>query len=293
MKVPYAALYTLHLIARLGTLRQVSEQLHLTESAISHQIKRLESQLGFTLVYKAGRNVRLTPEARTLIEQLSPSFDHIDQVVKRPLQQSRSLTIFCLPSLLEPWLLPRLIPFQQTNPDINLAIRYFSSSPEYLDESSVRIGAFTLNQTIPNPVHKIFSGETLPVCSPIYLSQHNSLDKPEEFLQADLLHDQDSTSWQQWFADQNLTLTPHAQTLYEDFHLLKMATLAAQGIALCPAELIRNELEAGSLVALSQRKGNIGRYYGIEQNRYAQREVNALVEHLLFDKKTNSPSLYQ
>lgn len=284
MSLPYTALHTFHLAVRFGNLKQTAEHLNLTEYAVSHQLKRLEAQLGYALFYKSGRQLKTTPEGAKLSAELAQPFDHIDQVLLEKKQQTHNtLTLYCLPSLLEPWLLPRLLTFKQTHPDYDLVIRYFSSAPDYLDEHSLRIGSHEASGSTPYSLTTIFSGETLAVCSPIYLSQHPELPSLNGLLEAALLHDHSELSWQDWFAQQGKQLSYPATMIYEDFHLLKMATLAAQGVALCPEALIQKDLESGTLIALSSYKGNLGRYYGIERNRYAHANIRLLVDHLCQD----------
>lgn len=282
MSLPYTALHTFHLVVRFGTLKQTAEHLKLTESAVSHQIKRLEDKLGYALFYKSGRQLKTTPEGTLLAKALEQPFDHIDQVLlnKQP-QSHNTITLYCLPSLLEPWLLPKLLNFKEAHPDLELAIRYHSSAPDYLDEHSLRIGSHEANITYYYRVTRLFSGETVPVCSPIYLSQHPALTSKDGLLSANLLHDHSPHSWTQWFAQRGQQIEQPASLIYEDFHLLKMATLAAQGVALCPEVLIQQDIQLGTLVTLSEQKGNLGRYYGIEHNRYAHNNVCQLVEHLI------------
>ena len=61
---PYTALHTFHLAVRFQSLKCTADHLHLTESAVSHQIKRLETQLGYTLFYKSGRQLKVTSEGK-------------------------------------------------------------------------------------------------------------------------------------------------------------------------------------------------------------------------------------
>ncbi|AWX99429.1 hypothetical protein A8139_04980 [Marinomonas primoryensis] len=278
---PYTALHTFHLAVRFQSLKCTADHLHLTESAVSHQIKRLETQLGYTLFYKSGRQLKVTSEGKRLSSELSASFDHIDQVLSDPANTPiNAITIYCLPSLIEFWLLPRLLKFKETHPNSELVINYHSSSPDYLDEHSLRIGSHEKDKHSPYMRSKILSGETIPVCSPIYMKQHQSFSS-KDLLEADLLHDHTEQSWKDWFVLQGLALNKPPQLLYEDFHLLKMATVAAQGIALCPEALIQNDLEDGRLIALSTQRGNIGRYYAIERNKYADTGINTLIKHLI------------
>jgi DNA-binding transcriptional LysR family regulator len=282
MSHPYTALHTFHLAVRFKSLKHTAAYLHLTESAVSHQIKRLEAQLGYVLFYKSGRQLKVTPEGRRLSNELAAPFDHIDQLLSTPTdERHHPLTIYCMPSLIEPWLLPRLLTFKETQPNYEFVINYHSSAPEYLDEYSLRIGSHEEGDSSPYLRTKILTGETIPVCSPIYLARFTLPISSTDILAADLLHDHQQDSWQAWFSAQGLTLNKPTKLLYEDFHLLKMATIAAQGIALCPQTLIQEDLDNGILVALSKQKGNIGRYYAIEHNQYAHADIQTLLQHLL------------
>lgn len=277
---PYTALHTFHLVVRFQSLKHTADHLHLTESAVSHQIKRLEAQLGYTLFYKSGRQLKTTPEGKRLSSELSAPFDHIDQILSEPKNTiHNTITLYCLPSLIEFWLLPRLLKFKKAHPNYELIIKYHSSSPDYLDEHSLRIGSHEKESHTPYIRSKILSGETIPVCSPIYMNQQHVFSS-KDLLETDLLHDHTEDGWRNWFALQGLTLNKPTQLIYEDFHLLKMATIAAQGVALCPEALIQEDLESGTLVALSTKKSNIGHYYAIEQNKYAHSSINTLVKYL-------------
>lgn len=282
MSLPYTALHTFHLVVRFGTLKQTAEHLKLTESAVSHQIKRLEDKLGYALFYKSGRQLKTTLEGALLSKELEQPFDHIDQVLlNKKSHSNNTITLYCLPSLLESWLLPKLLKFKDANPDLELIIRYHSSAPDYLDEASIRIGSHEATNSSPYIVDHLFSGETVPVCSPIYLSQHPDINTMKGLLNTTLLHDHSATSWEQWFERNNHQLEQPASLIYEDFHLLKMATLAAQGVALCPEVLIQQDIQMGNLIALSEQKGNLDRYYGIEYNRYAHNNVRHLADCLI------------
>lgn len=281
MSHPYNALHTFHLIVRFGNLKRTAEHLNVTESAVSHQIKRLEIQLGYSLFYKSGRQLKITPEGNRLATELTAPFEHIDQALNHTQQKSKqAITIYCLPSLIETWLLPRLLSFKQAQADYDVIINYHSSAPEHLDEHCLRIGSHEKDAALKYPTQQILVGETLAVCSPIYLSRHGVMSSSQALLEADLLHDHSAESWRDWFAHQGLTMQQPVQVLYEDFHLLKMATLAAQGVALCPPALIQTELNQGRLVVLSDQSGNIGRYYAIEHNKYAHVSIRTLVKYL-------------
>lgn len=279
--IPYNALHTFHLAVGFGSLKRTAEHLCLTESAISHQLKRLEQQVGCQLLYKSGRQLRPTSAGQQLADRLRAPFADIqDAVDTLGSTDSHSLTLYCLPSLLDCWLLPRLIPFKAEYPMYDLEIRYLQSAPEHLNESALLICSRDKEDKTSAVSHTLLCGETLPVCSPIYLQQKDRIQSAEDLLHTDLLHDQAEYPWRDWFAEQGLTYDEKPHFLYEDFHLLKMATLAAQGVALCPISLIGMELENGQLVTLSTQRGNRGRRYVLEHSLFACQGIRELSNYL-------------
>lgn len=281
MSLPYNPLNTFLLSIKLGTLKRTSDHLCLTESAVSHQLKRLEEQLGYSLFYKEGRQLKPTKAGVYLAKKLAQPFQEIDEVLSQLSEQlENSIHLYCLPSLFESWVLPRILTFTQRFPKIQFSIHYQQSAPNLLDESSLLIGCRE-NASLPTEhiFHPIFSGETQAVCSPIYLNQHN-IPSPASLQESVLLHDHSEVAWQIWFKEQNLPYSERGKFVYEDFHLLKMATLAAQGVALCPTHLVQNEIKSGKLHVLFPHITNKERHYGIEYHHTHSQSIQHLIRFL-------------
>lgn len=283
--IPYSALRAFQKVVQLGSLKAAAESLHVTESAISHQLKKLEQCTDTQLLYREGRGLKVTKKGRALADRISTPFSDIDYAYEDIKQQRESnLNIYCIPSLINDWLMPRLVAFNQSVPDMSVSLKYLQSMPTHIDEHSICIKSIEVNGTQRYPFEILMNGETIPVCSPLYLAQRGPINTHECLTQQTLLHDQNTNSWNDWLTRLGLEHKQQTQQIFEDFYLLKFAAMAAQGVALCPINLIQNELAEGTLIQLFQEQGNIGRKYVIEHNHRPSPATQLLLQYLLKDE---------
>lgn len=116
---PLPALRAFEAVARLGSVTRAAEELHVTHSAVSHQVRQLEEYLGIALIDRSARRMHLTPDGRVYAYQIRQSLQQIGGMTERITQraQSEHLTIAVLPSFATHWLIPRLPSFWQEYPD--------------------------------------------------------------------------------------------------------------------------------------------------------------------------------
>src|SRR5258708_21521824 len=110
--------------ARHLSFTQAASELNVTQTAISHQIKRLEEELGIPLFVRQNRALTLTPEAQDYLPGIRAAFNDMRLATDRLLRKDddRVLTVSTLASLAAKWLLPRLSAFQETRPGIDVRI---------------------------------------------------------------------------------------------------------------------------------------------------------------------------
>lgn len=260
-----SALKTFEVIAYSGSLTAAASLLNVTQSAVSHQLRRLEAVLGDRLIIRQGRGIGLTPRGAQLAEELRAGFTRIDAAVdtfvKR--QHGHQLRIGCLPSVAVRWLIPRLERFRQRHPDISISFQYAGALEERLPRDADVLITWQDGAPSVSAEHlRLFSGATWPVASPLYLEETAPPATPADLLNQELLHDESPRSWRQWFQRHGL-MPPLLDTgvLYQDFNLLSAAAVAGQGVALCPPVLIENELAQGTLVRLFDAPANQERAY--------------------------------
>jgi len=130
-KVPLHVLPGFIATARLGNLSRAAASLHLTVSALSHQMRGLELQLRKTLFARRPRGLALTDAGDRLLAAVAPHYEKIELALRPDRERTeQSLTLSVMPSVASSWLLPRLAEFVALNPEIDLSVH---SSVELVD----------------------------------------------------------------------------------------------------------------------------------------------------------------
>ena len=149
---PLPALRAFESAARLGSVTRAAEELHLTHSAISHQIKQLEELTGTLLFQREGKRIALTPAGRQYAYQVRQSLQHIAQATQSVTQHARDdvLRISLLPSFATHWLIPRLADWYKKHPNIQLVLDASLEVIEFETDTAdcaIRMGNLTRDGT--------------------------------------------------------------------------------------------------------------------------------------------------
>ena len=250
---PLNALKCFEAAARSGSFSRAAEELHVTQSAVSHQIRQLEEWFGFALFDRQGRQTVVTPKAGELARALAEAFDIMGAACKRIAHSDAgpSLTIGSLPSIATIWLIPRLATFFREHPQISVKVVYalHGQAIDFEDfDIAIQWGEGEWRKA---RVTRFLEGATVPVCSAALLDKEGPFASPQSLLGKPLLHDTDRFGWQNWMRAAGLKYSgPSPGPIFEDFNLLRAAALAGQGIALCPASLVVDDIASGRLVKL-------------------------------------------
>lgn len=168
---PFAALKAFRAAAQLGSFRQAARQLSLTESAVSHQIKRLEELLQTQLFVRRGSGTELTPSGRDYFEQIDPALGLISTATQSLLAPTgRPRIVLTLPpSLAINWLIPNLANFEETHPDLDLELiattRLLNLRQEHAD-IAIRHGAGPWSDVTSE---FLLAESAMPVAQPGYI----------------------------------------------------------------------------------------------------------------------------
>lgn len=238
--------------ARLGSFTQAATELHLTQTAISHQVRTLEAQLGQPLFDRSGRQPTLTPDGAKLQQLCTEYFDRIDalcQEMKAEGKQKRPLRISLAPAFASRWLTPRLADFWANN-DIPLDLIPSAQIVDMQQQNidlAIRCGSGHwpgLTAELLMPVRET------PLCAPSLLSGQHPLEHPSDLRHHTLLHERDRDGWTQWLDDHEL-LGGGSNTgiICHDSIMLYDLMIAGQGVGLGSYSIIEKELGNGTLVA--------------------------------------------
>lgn len=194
------ALAVFAVAARHQNFAQAAQELHLTASAVSHHVRRLEEVLETQLFLRHARGVRLTAEGRQLADAASAAFTDVAAVAHHlhPDADSVPLRISTLRSLSYCWLLPRLPRFTQAHPHIRIELHTGSGLDRY-DDNGPEVGIrYGLGQWPGLRAQHLMDDYLFPVASPA-LAGVESLADPARIADLPLLTDLSPQGWRDWF----------------------------------------------------------------------------------------------
>ncbi len=185
---PLNTLRAFEAAARHESFLRAAEELHLTPSAISHQIRTLEEHLGVTLFHRRPRAVALSHAGRAFVPAVADALDGIARAAGRIAADSdaRVLTVTAAPVFAMGWLIPRLVDFHNSHPELEVRL---DTSLELLDlgASDVDVGIrYTTSPEYPGMcVELLFHEQPAVICSP---AMARGIDGPADLRDVTLLH---------------------------------------------------------------------------------------------------------
>ncbi|MDE2613915.1 MAG: LysR family transcriptional regulator [Burkholderiales bacterium] len=243
-------------VARRLNFRAAAEELHLTQPAVSRQIRSLEGELGAPLFVRGTRHVELTGAGRQLLDVVEPFLGRLDATVRtlRSTARRRPVTVTTFPSFASLWLLPRMAELQQRHPDIDIRISAVDQFVES-DDPEVDLGLRYCRPHETPPGSTLMFGEVLtPVASPALLAR-TKLRVPADLARHTLLEEDDRRpsaqflNWRHWLEQQGAPLLEPRGWIYLNYTYQQIqAALAGQGVALARMALVAESLARGELV---------------------------------------------
>ena len=248
---PLNALRAFEAAGRHLSFKRAAAELHVTQAAVSHQVRALEAQLDVTLFVRLHRALRLTPAGARYLPALSEAFDrlHDASAALRARPARQRLVLSTVPSFGANWLVPRLGGFRKRHRDVDLVVL---SSSELVDfardpvDVGIRFGAGKYPGV---RAELLFGEEYLPVASPKLLRGRKALRRPADLRRHTLLHDESHDAWRAWLAAAGADgVDPERGVVFSDSAQLVAAAAAGQGVALARKLLATPHLRARTLV---------------------------------------------
>ncbi len=235
-------------VARCGGVSRAAEELNLTHSAVSHQIRALQSELGITLFEKSGRGLLLTEQARVYVQRIESAFKEIEEATLEVTTHNRHrLRISTIPSFAARWLLPRLGDFIATCPDVDVEVQ---SSHRAADVKGGEVDIGIRFDTGPHPglySERLMRDWLFPVCSPEFAKKYALCDT-SGIDGVPLMHSE-REPWSSWFPAAGIVADePEHGILFNDSALMLQAAAAGQGLCLARQSIVYDELQSGRLV---------------------------------------------
>jgi DNA-binding transcriptional LysR family regulator len=250
-----ARLRTFEAAARLQSFALAAQELHLTASAISHQMRDLEQYFGRALFERRHRKIQTTHEGRRLFDSLSRLFDALEAScaeVQLP-TQDEVLSVHCAPSLALKWLGPRLPQFVAQHPSVNIRL---TTGAEPVDLTVMRDIDVAISYGAPRsrPTVKVMSlgdERIAPLVSP---TLHRAEESAAQTLERLVLIDSSLSplGWGPWFEHNQLALPARTRPSFDRAAMAIAAAVDGLGVVLESTRLAGREIERGELVVLGE-----------------------------------------
>jgi len=251
---PLHALQGFVAAARYGNLSRAAESLHLTVSALSHQMRALEARLGYPLLRRQARGVALTADGQRLLDRIAPHLDAIAQALQ-PFAARRGnvLTISATPSMASAWLVPRLGSFLAEHPQVEINLQSSEAVVDFAAQDGIdaalRIG---LGPWPGLTAEHLFDEWLVPMASPALIARMGGGDAPP-LPEWPLLGDNDG-QWNRWFAQFGGEAPRRYVAVFDSSESHHRAALDGVGVALGRLTRARLLLDSGQLRRLSPER---------------------------------------
>lgn len=294
---PLNSLRSFEAAARHGSFRNAADELCVSVSAISHQIKQLEQTLNIELFIRKTRAVELTKIGKQYYPILREAFDKIADGTDLILKPTRSdvLTIQLYSTLAIRWLIPRLPDFQSKYPHISVRLNTSQLDVDF-DQSDVDACVMIGNKAA-NGLHYsyLFSCEVFPVCSPNLLKGKNRLERPEQLSDYTILQVYPSDrDWYIWLDEMGCTnVDPESGLQFDSYDHAISTALQGMGIALGMQPYVGKDLSSGMLIEPfpgMRAKHHSEWYFVYRQEKFEQKKIQ-LFESWLIGQILSDPEL--
>ena len=250
---PFAAVKAFEAAARHCNFQLAAEELGISASAVSHQVKALEDFVAMPLFIRRNNRLILREEGQAYFERLSVALDGIEMatdVLARSTGRSQ-LTLNLFPSLADVWLIPQLGDFHQKHSDIAVRLSTSELAGDGLNREADFALVYLPKENVPENAAVLFSDDIVPVAAPEYLAAHGQIESPEDLLQHTLIASlSEDEEWKTWFEAQGVA--DHRNARYLELDMCSSCLKAAKeglGITMGRRPYLDHDLAAGRLVA--------------------------------------------
>ncbi len=238
--------------ARHLSFTRAAAELSVTQTAISHQVRHLEDQLGVRLFDRLPRELRLTSSGAMLYPALAEAFDRIGEAVSRvrAAPAARTLTVSVTPTFGSRWLAQRLGRFWREHPDVDLRLHH---SVHLVDmaRDDVHLAVRWGRGSWPGLVaERLMRAQATPMCSPALLAAKHPLQTPADLRHHTLIHQKDFQEWTEWLAAAGVdTVSGQRGPVIDDANAIIEAVIEGGGMMMATPAMLAQEIADGRLVA--------------------------------------------
>ncbi|WP_191602043.1 LysR substrate-binding domain-containing protein [Marinomonas algicola] len=231
---------------------RAAEELHLTQSAVSRQIRNLEAFLSRDLFIRLNKRLVLTGAGAAYYREILPLLDGMENACLKMRQredEKTTLTLASLPTFASHWLVPRLVSFQRQHPQFQLNIKALGDGE--VDPHDVDIILHYGGDHWPKAIsHHLMSEQVVAVCSPLLIdSKGDQSHLTKDIMTYPLLHlSSRINAWPDWMSYQGIEYDVYSGASFDHFQMILEAVKLGMGVALIPTIMVKQDIESGLLI---------------------------------------------
>ena len=243
---PLNALRAFEAAARHLSFTRAAEELHVTQAAISHQIKGLEERLGLPLFRRLPRRLILTEEGQALLPELREAFNRIALAIERIGERSAggTLTVSSMTTVVMGWLLPLLPRFQAAHPEIEVRLMTSQRLVDFTREDVDVAVRFGTGKWPGLKAEYLFGERLTPLCGKSLIGK---IKTPEDLTRLPLLRSGED-EWQIWFAAAGVVPPETIRgPIFDSTKIAAEAAVDGLGAVMAPTALFQDDIAEGRL----------------------------------------------
>jgi LysR family glycine cleavage system transcriptional activator len=271
---PLTATVIFEAAARLLSFTRAAQELNITQAAVSRQMRHLEEHFGKLLFNRVANGLSLTTAGEVFYRDIEDPLIKIANSANRIRRQlhENEISVSSTIGFAELWLTPRLIEFHQQHPEIKVRLLATDSDIKHIEFVVDAMFSIDYGSNV-NRSNKISLCDEIvyPVCSPDYLRDIKKLSEPENLIDASLISiaaehwiniSDKPTTWLSWFASCGVSVDEISSAFsYSNDASTVQAALRGQGVTLGWHHLVRDHIESGQLVKLTNHVLTSGRKF--------------------------------
>lgn len=248
-RLPLTALRTFEAAARLESFKDAAEELGVSATTVSNQIRMLEKDWGCLLFVRMTRQVVLTEIGHSLGRVVRQSFDSIAQEIEFHIAAKRHSVSMAVGSIFGArWLMPRLSAFRQDLPKLDLVLRRGRRITSPNDMPAAVVVDWGMGDWTGLDVEPLMKICYSPVIAPKLMGSHKSFKSPRDLARFPAIHQQDRSEWRAWLNAAGVgDLAFQDETIIEDSNVALQAAVMEQGVALGIFPFVQDDVDRGLL----------------------------------------------
>jgi len=292
---PIGILRAFDAAARLLNFTAAAEEIGVTQSAVSHAIRDLETRFSAALFRRRGRAIELTDAGRRYAPFVRDALTRLnagEEAVTDPERRARVLTVSVSPSFAAKWLAPRIGSFAQAHPDLDLTISAAAHHVDFTDnhiDLAIRHGS---GDWPALEAVKLCDEWQVPVCKPGFTDKRA---KPLQLSESPLVHHRDEKAWNEWFSFYGVERKSKGgrNLTYNEMSLAIEAACEGQGVALARTALVARDLAAGRLDIIGDkfREADFGYWIVRPKDRSATPKIRRFMKWLRQETAADAETL--